>query len=413
MNFMSKYAITVSFLFIQLLASAQTSKKVLFLGNSYTAYNNLATTIQEMAYSDANDLVFDQHTPGGQTLMGHSSNATSLQKIKANQWDYVVLQDQSQLPSFPWNQVQSDVLPYAEILVDSIRSANECAIPLFFNTWGRENGDSQWDSINTFEKMNDRLFYTYGLMAERHSGKRAPVGMAFAKVKQDQNTTVSHADLYTSDGSHPSQLGSYLAACVFYELIFETSVEGNTYLPASIANSQAFYLQTVAHEVVNNVDTITNNFTLPIANFEFQQSASTVAFSNSSIHSFSYHWEFGNGDTSLLENPNHTYTSSGTFIVELTANYCERSSVHLDTVTIQISSVSSISEDHQDLEVFPNPAQNHFQVNSTQNQFELYSIQGVHLGSFKTNQPIQLDLPVGTYIVSTPGFRKKLVIQQR
>ena len=32
---------------------------------------------------------------------------------------------------------------------------------MFFMTWGRENGDPQWDSISTFNKMNLRLRNAY------------------------------------------------------------------------------------------------------------------------------------------------------------------------------------------------------------------------------------------------------------
>ena len=390
---------------------AQISKKVLFLGNSYTYYNNLPITLQEMGFSDANDLIIDQNTPGGSTLMAHSSNATSLQKIQANNWDYVVLQDQSQLPSFSWSQVQSDVLPYAEILVDSIRSANECAIPLFFNTWGRENGDPQWDSVNTFEKMNDRLFNTYGLMAETHSGKRAPVGMAFAKVKQDQGNVVTHSQLYTSDGSHPSKLGSYLTACVFYELIFETTVVGNSYLDPAISNAQANYLQTVAHEVNQDIDSITTDFTQPLANFEYQLAGNSIQTINMSEHAFDYQWYFGDGGSSSVENPAHTYVASGTYVIELNANYCSRQATHLDTVDIQISTAQQNLTKTQELTLYPNPSQGAFTVECEAARFDLYSLGGRYLGSYPTGKMNDLMLPAGSYIVSTTHAKKHLIIQ--
>lgn len=44
-----------------------------------------------------------------------------------------------------------------------------------------------------------------------------------------------------------------------------------------------------------------------------------VSFSNLSTGAISYKWDFGDGSTSNDENPNHTYQSSGTFIVTLTA----------------------------------------------------------------------------------------------
>lgn len=109
----------------------QIEKKVCFLGNSYTYANDLPGQIAGIAAADGNILIKDQNTPGGYTFEGHSTNTTSLTKIAGNTWDYVVLQEQSQLPSFPYDQVNTEILPFLEILVDSIRAANECAIPLF------------------------------------------------------------------------------------------------------------------------------------------------------------------------------------------------------------------------------------------------------------------------------------------
>ncbi|OFX57554.1 MAG: hypothetical protein A2046_10830, partial [Bacteroidetes bacterium GWA2_30_7] len=46
---------------------------------------------------------------------------------------------------------------------------------------------------------------------------------------------------------------------------------------------------------------------------------STISFSNSTLNASSYIWTFGDGDTSLLQNPSHTYTSIGTYSVKLVA----------------------------------------------------------------------------------------------
>ena len=45
-------------------------------------------------------------------------------------WDYVVIQAQSQEPFFSNNQVATQTLPYADQLVDSIRSLYLC--PTYF-----------------------------------------------------------------------------------------------------------------------------------------------------------------------------------------------------------------------------------------------------------------------------------------
>jgi hypothetical protein len=73
----------------------------------------------------------------------------------------------------------------------------------------------------------------------------APVGYAWLTVwLQDPQL-----DLWQADGSHPTEQGTYLAACVFYAVIFRQSPENNSYqahLPASIAH----YLQSVASNIV-------------------------------------------------------------------------------------------------------------------------------------------------------------------
>ncbi|NQU85813.1 MAG: PKD domain-containing protein, partial [Mariniphaga sp.] len=58
----------------------------------------------------------------------------------------------------------------------------------------------------------------------------------------------------------------------------------------------------------------------PISSFEAVQSLSTVLFTNTSEYATSYHWDFGDGSTSNLVNPSHTYTSPGAFEVTLTAS---------------------------------------------------------------------------------------------
>lgn len=58
-------------------------------------------------------------------------------------------------------------------------------------------------------------------------------------------------ELYSSDQSHPSLEGSYLTACVFYEVLFHKSVLSNTYT-AGISATNVSFLQQIAHDVVND-----------------------------------------------------------------------------------------------------------------------------------------------------------------
>ena len=201
-------------------AFSQQTKDVLFVGNSYTYGNNLPDLVKQIALSFGDTLIHDSSTPGGATFNVHSTNAQTLSKINQQQWDYVVLQAQSQEPSFPPTQVANDTYPYAKILVDSIEGHFSCTEPLFFMTWGRKYGDQQNCQFNppicTYSGMQQRLTESYLEMTIDNNASCAPVGMAWkASITID-----STLNLYASDNSHPSIYGSYLSACTFYNTIF-------------------------------------------------------------------------------------------------------------------------------------------------------------------------------------------------
>jgi hypothetical protein len=62
----------------------------------------------------------------------------------------------------------------------------------------------------------------------------ALVGLAWQSVLQHE----PQLGLWGPDGSHPSPLGSYLAANVFYALIFDESPSGLLYTPKVLAKAQ-------------------------------------------------------------------------------------------------------------------------------------------------------------------------------
>ena len=84
--------------------------------------------------------MFEHHsqTPGGATLQDHANNPNVTSDINQGNWDYVVLQEQSQLPSFPDSQVQNQVYPYALQLSNLIKTANPCGNVIFYMTQGRK-----------------------------------------------------------------------------------------------------------------------------------------------------------------------------------------------------------------------------------------------------------------------------------
>ena len=120
-NDLMKIKLLFVFSFLYILAFSQTTKKVYFIGNSYTAVNNLPQLIKQVANSTGDDLIYQEHTPGGSTLKQHSTNPAVIATINDGGWDYVVLQEQSQIPSFPLSYVQAELFPYATQLVNQVK----------------------------------------------------------------------------------------------------------------------------------------------------------------------------------------------------------------------------------------------------------------------------------------------------
>lgn len=77
-------------------ASAQQTS-VLFLGNSYTSVNDLPGLVQQLALSMGDTVNVQMVAPGGFTLYEHSTTLASIDAINAQAWDFVVMQEQSQL----------------------------------------------------------------------------------------------------------------------------------------------------------------------------------------------------------------------------------------------------------------------------------------------------------------------------
>jgi hypothetical protein len=334
--------------------SGQIIKRACFLGNSYTAVNNLPLLTASVAASVGDSLIYDSNTPGGYTLQQHSTNATSLSKIMVGTWDYVVLQEQSQLPSFPISQVQTDVFPYAHNLDSIINLYNPCAETMFYMTWGRKAGDTSncasWPPVCTYSGMDSLLHLRYMMMADSNNAVVSPVGAVWKYIRQNYPTI----ELYQSDYSHPSMAGSYAAACTFYTCMYRKSPLPVTYT-AGLAAADAANIRAAVKLIV--FDSLMNwNIGKydPVAGFTpSAMGGNTVSFGNTSLNATTYYWNFGDGDTSTSVNPVHPYATSSTFPVMLIATHCSYS----DTITLSVNTtVAGVNTAlMNNYSIYPNP----------------------------------------------------------
>lgn len=203
--------------------NAADSIRILFVGNSYTYYNKLPEMVARIA-REANEgnrlpLACSMRAPGGWSLKRHAASAETWHAIESKAWQYVVLQDQSAAPAWPTDVVARNSYPYASTLDSLVHRRNPKAKTIFYMTWGHrdscQEAHDNYPILNTYSGMQMRLATSYLEMAYRNHSLCSPVGLVWQKVRQDR----PDINLYSSDGSHPSTAGSFLAANVFYAVI--------------------------------------------------------------------------------------------------------------------------------------------------------------------------------------------------
>lgn len=385
------------------------SRKVLFIGNSYTA--GLPAVIEQLSTSMGDTLVFTEVAPGGYTLQGHSTNMATLNAIKQDKWDVIVIQEQSQRPAFSPAQVASDTYPYAKILVDSIKANHSCSEPMFYMTWGRKNGDASncaaYPPICTYSGMQARLKDSYLEMAKDNSGSVAPVGEAWKTVRD----SVPSIDLYQPDESHPSTAGTYLAACVFYASIFHNSPIGSSFT-SGLSTTDAERLQYFASKVVlGSINNWVKDGNYTVVEFSFNKNMQNVTFQNNSINATNYSWSFGDGNNSGQTAPMHTYTQNGKFGITLTASNSCFTTSKTDSVQISAANIQSTSSNKNIVQI-ANIGNNTVSIqilNSDFNELSIYNMTGKKLRSYNNDKHVTIsNLPSGIYVYRLSSKSKQL-----
>ena len=190
---------------------------VLFIGNSYTYYNNMPTLIfDKIARAAGFEPNVLSVTCGNYSLEQHADpqNTYGLQVASyllpknINMFDYVVMQEQSQRPSY------NNRAPfYDAVRTISSKAQAVNAKPILYSTWGRRSDSKDLKSMGlTNESMTWRLAAGYSAIGEELNIPVGHVGLAFYEVY----TGSSGIELYDDDATHPSYAGSYLAAMTLF-----------------------------------------------------------------------------------------------------------------------------------------------------------------------------------------------------
>ncbi|MBA3828461.1 MAG: hypothetical protein H0X33_05955 [Taibaiella sp.] len=380
--------------------SDATTRKILFIGNSYTYTNSMPAMLQSLAAAMGDTLVFSQSDPGGYTFEEHCSYAPTISLIFSQQWDMVVLQEQSELPSFSPSQVDTQVYPYAHKLDSMIRTNDSCTQTMFMMTWGHADGDRAncaiYPFICTYDGMQLRLRESYLQMTKDNNAIVAPVGAAW-KVVRDSFPSIG---LYQSDNVHPALTGSYLQTCVLYSSIFHKRTTGSSYL-GGVLSADAAILQHIADKVtMDSLIQWQQYGHYPYAGFSYSLSANTVTFIAGNPIVANNEWTFGDGAHNTASDPVHTYSSSGSYITSHTVSNSCFTETQTGTVHIGMTGINNVGHSSM-LKVAEQGSNISFISvgNDPFDQMNVYNMDGRNIGHyiFKNNKVI-INLPPGIYI---------------
>lgn len=207
--------------------SEVTSLRVLFIGNSFTTRNNVPELIEQLAAARGKQFEHRLIQAGGASLRMHWNKGEAQQEIQRAHYDYVVLQEQSTLP------VKNAVRFHENVrLFDEAIKASGAKTALYL-TWARQNApDTQATLTEAYTSIGAEL----GALI-------IPVGVAWQRFLQTHKLPMLH----DKDQSHPTLAGSYLAACVFYAVLFKDQPTGE---PKGLPPADAALLQQTAWEAV-------------------------------------------------------------------------------------------------------------------------------------------------------------------
>lgn len=217
-------------------------RRVLFIGNSLTYYNDLPLIVEALADS-VPGLAADRRLAVSMTaqpdyaLFDHWNEGTAVRALEQNKWDTVILQQGSSALE------DSRVLlrEWTRKFDEKVRASG--ARTAMYAVW--PNASRQFD----FDRVNE----SYTLAATDVGGMLFPVGEAWrAAWRRDANMA-----LYSPDGLHPTVRGSYIGGLVMASMMLDRSPVG---MPArltlangkriSIPAADATILQEAAAEAI-------------------------------------------------------------------------------------------------------------------------------------------------------------------
>lgn len=279
--------------------------RLLTVGNSFS--HNATHYLGDLAKANGDTLILREDIIGGSSFDVHLKRIAIAEKdpkdkagtytegktlkddLTQKKWDFITIQ-QASIKSHDVNTYR----PHAKQLADFIRKHAPDATLIMHQTWEYRVDDARFSpktpkpgEPKTQDEMYAGLKSAYDTVARELNVKLIPVGDAFHAANRDskwgykvpatkfdnknakpgelpdqthslnmgwnwKKSTDGKKTTLGMDGHHANMAGEYLGACVWYEVLFGRSVEGNVFVPKGLDPEYAKFLQATAHQAVAN-----------------------------------------------------------------------------------------------------------------------------------------------------------------
>ena len=232
--------------------------KVLSLNNSLIHYNDQAAMFNDIAKAMGKDAWWLKHTMLGKPLSAHwdegdglggDGNPSAKMLIRNEAWSHIILQEQSGLPRTNVEAFRSNVKKWVAYIREYCPNPNAVIIvPL---NWAY-SGD--WANFTDFNKM----FLDNYLSVARETGVTiCPVGVAYQQAFDDGGAEALAP--WFQDDRHPTDMSTYMAACMEYGLIFGEDPATITAHPAAVSDADATAMRDYASKALKGFTNIVDH----------------------------------------------------------------------------------------------------------------------------------------------------------
>lgn len=203
--------------------------EILMIGSSYVYYWDQYKMLENILNSEGFDVSIEQVVKGSTALekfnIVNSDLYRALQnKLESVQYDYIFLEEISTRPINYPNLFDEAV----GTLLERFAATQDHAETILFETWARHDDNDWYDDHRNYdyEKMKKEVADVYTRVANKYNLRVSYCGLSFAKAYKEQNI-----DVYHTDYTHPSPLGSYLCALNHYNTLTGLDPKNVSYYP--------------------------------------------------------------------------------------------------------------------------------------------------------------------------------------